>query len=355
MYCKSPQNKHPQERSMTQQSANEKMKAISIDRPGGPEVLTPIKTDRPYAYEGQVVIKVHAAGVNRPDILQRLGVYPAPEGASPLPGLEVAGTIEQVGRGVIDFKVGDEVIALCNGGGYAEYVAVPHGQVLPKPDGWDMVEAASLPETLFTIQQTMIDRAGLSTGQTVLIHGGAGGIGAAAIQLAKLKDCFVLATASSAEKLDYIRQVGADVAINYLEEDFVDIVKQKTDKRGADVIVDIIGADYVDRNIRAAATEGTIVPLANLGGREATITMGLVVAKRLTLFGSTLRAQPDEVKTKIAQHLLKDVWPHLQSGKFIKPRIKSFPLENASDAHSAMDAGDHFGKIILTTDAHKNG
>lgn len=339
---------------MNAQSASAKMKAIAIDRPGGPEVLTPIETDRPYAYEGQVVIKVHAAGINRPDILQRLGVYPAPEGASPLPGLEVAGTIEQVGRGVLEFQVGDEVVALCNGGGYAEYVAVPHGQVLPKPNGWSMVEAASLPETLFTIQQTMIDRAGLSNGQTVLIHGGAGGIGAAAIQLAKLKNCFVLATASSEEKLHYIREVGADVAINYLTEDFVEIVKHRTENRGADVIVDIIGADYVDRNIRAAATEGTIVQLANLGGREATITMGLVVAKRLTLFGSTLRAQPDAVKAKIAQHLLRDVWPHLQSGKFFKPRIKSFELDDAASAHQAMDAGDHFGKIILVTDANKN-
>ena len=329
---------------------DKKMQAIAIDRPGGPEVLTEIETDMPYAYEGDVVIKVHAAGINRPDILQRMGAYPPPKDASPLPGLEVAGTIEQVGRNVTNFKVGDEVVALCNGGGYAEYVAVPAGQVLPLPKGWTMTEGAALPETLFTVQQTMIDRAGLKNGQNVLIHGGAGGIGAAAIQLAKLKGCFVIATASSEEKLDYIKRVGADVAINYVTEDFVDKTKSATDGKGADVIIDIIGADYVDRNIRAAAVEGTIVQLANLGGREATLTMGLVVAKRLTIFGSTLRAQADDVKAKIANNLRDQVWPHLESGNFIKPKIRTFKLADASSAHAAMDAGDHFGKIVLNTD-----
>lgn len=325
------------------------IKAIKIDYPGGPDVLVPTQVPMPYAYEGELVIKVHAAGVNRPDILQRMGAYPPPKDASPLPGLEVAGTVEQVGRNVTNFKVGDKVVALCNGGGYAEFVAVPSGQVLPLPNGWSMVEGAALPETLFTVQQTMIDRGRLRDGQSVLIHGGAGGIGAAAIQLAKLKDCKVLATASSEEKLSYIRSVGADHAINYLTQDFVEHTKSATDGNGADVIIDIIGADYVDRNIRAAAVDGTIIQLANLGGREATITMGLIVAKRLTLFGSTLRAQSNEVKATIAQNLKDQVWPALESGKFIKPRISTFALEGASKAHAAMDAGDHFGKIVLTT------
>lgn len=329
--------------------SDQNINAIEIERPGGPQVLVPTKVPMPYAYEGELVIKVHAAGVNRPDILQRMGAYPPPKDASPLPGLEVAGTVEQVGRSVANFKVGDQVIALCNGGGYAEFVSVPAGQVLPLPKGWSMVEGAALPETLFTVQQTMIDRAGLRERQNVLIHGGAGGIGAAAIQLAKLKGCKVLASASSDEKLNYIRSVGADHAINYVTEDFVEQTKAATDGKGADVIIDIIGADYVDRNIRAAAADGTIVQLANLGGREATITMGLVVAKRLTLFGSTLRAQSNEVKAAIAQNLKEQVWPALENGQFIKPRIATFALEDASKAHAAMDAGDHFGKIVLTT------
>lgn len=332
------------------------MRAIAIDQPGGPEVLTPHDAPMPYAYEGELVIKVHAAGINRPDILQRMGAYPPPKDASPLPGLEVAGVVAQVGRGGTKFKQGDQVIALCNGGGYAEYVSVPAGQALPLPKGWSMTQGAALPETLFTVQQTLIDRAQLRDGQTVLIHGGAGGIGAAAIQMAKLKNCFVIATASGDEKLDYVRSVGADLVINYLTEDFVEKTKIATDGQGADVILDIIGSDYVDRNIRAAAMDGTIVQLANLGGREATITMGLIVAKRLTLFGSTLRAQPNQVKARIADNLYTQVWPALESTQFIKPRITTFALEEASKAHAAMDAGDHYGKIILQTafnqDAH---
>jgi len=331
------------------------MRAIAIDQPGGPEVLTPHDAPMPYAYEGELVIKVHAAGINRPDILQRMGAYPPPKDASPLPGLEVAGVVERAGRGVTKFKQGDQVIALCNGGGYAEYVCVPAGQVLPLPKGWTMTQGAALPETLFTVQQTMVDRAQLREGQNVLIHGGAGGIGAAAIQMAKLKNCFVIATASNEKKLDYVRSVGADLAINYLTEDFVEKTKQATNANGADIILDIIGSDYVDRNIRLAAMDGTIVQLANLGGREATITMGLVVAKRLTLFGSTLRAQPNEVKERIAQHLLEQVWPALEDGRFIKPRITTFALENAPKAHAAMDAGDHFGKIVLQTAFNQDG
>lgn len=331
-------------------SDNEMMRAIKIDNPGGPDVLVADNVAKPYAHPGQVLIKVKAAGINRPDILQRMGLYPAPEGASPLLGLEVAGIIEDVGRTTdhapTSLKVGDEVVALTNGGGYAEYVSVPWGQVLPKPTGWNFVEAATIPETFFTVQQTLIDRAKPTAKDWVLIHGGAGGIGATAIQMAKLAGAKVLATASSTEKCAYCRQMGADVAINYLEEDFVARTKAETGK-GASIIVDFIGGDYVDRNLRAAAPDATIIQLANLAGREANVTMGLVVAKRLTIFGSTLRAQPDSVKATIADHLLQHVWPAINNGTIQKPVIKNFKLEDAAKAHAAMDSQGQFGKIIL--------
>ncbi len=245
--------------------------------PGGPEALVTSEEAKPYAYPGQVLIKVKAAGVNRPDILQRMGLYPAPEGASPLPGLEVSGIVEDIGRTTdqtpTSLTVGDEVVALTNGGGYAEYVSVPWGQVLPKPKGWDFAEAATIPETFFTVQQTLIDRAKPQEGDWVLVHGGSGGIGATAIQLAKLAGAKVITTASTDEKLAYCTQIGADVAINYMTEDFVERTKAETGK-GANIIVDFIGGDYVDRNLRAAAPDATIIQLANLAGREATLTMG---------------------------------------------------------------------------------
>lgn len=331
-------------------SDNETMRAIKIDNPGGPDALVVDKVAKPYAHPGQLLIKVKAAGINRPDILQRMGLYPAPEGASPLPGLEVSGIVEDIGRTTdqapTSLQVGDEVVALTNGGGYAEYVSVPWGQVLPKPKGWSFIEAATIPETFFTVQQTLIDRANPTSKDWVLVHGGAGGIGATAIQLAKLAGAKVLATASSADKCAYCSQMGADVAINYLEEDFVERTKAETDK-GANIIVDFIGGDYVDRNLRAAAPDATIIQLANLAGREANVTMGLVVAKRLTIFGSTLRAQPDGVKTRIAHHLMEQVWPAIENGTIRKPAIQSFKLEEAAKAHEAMDAQGQMGKIVL--------
>ncbi|MCF4099644.1 NAD(P)H-quinone oxidoreductase [Maritalea mediterranea] len=331
-------------------SSSEKMRAIEIKTPGGPEELAVTQTTKPYAYPGQVLIKVKAAGINRPDILQRKGLYPAPDGASPLPGLEVSGIVEAIGRTTdqtpTSLQVGDEVIALTNGGGYAEYVSVPWGQVLPKPKGWSFAEAATIPETFFTIQQTLIDRGKPTAEDWVLVHGGSGGIGATAIQLAKLAGAKVLTTASTDEKLSYCKEMGADVTINYMTEDFVERTKAETGT-GANIIVDFIGGDYVDRNLRAAAPDGTIIQLANLAGREATVTMGLVVAKRLTLFGSTLRAQPDDVKARIGHNLMEQVLPAIENGTIKKPKLKTFPMEDAPKAHEAMDAQDHIGKIVL--------
>lgn len=331
-------------------SQSEKIRAVEIETPGGPEALVTTQIDKPYAYPGQVLIKVKAAGINRPDILQRKGLYPAPEGASPLPGLEVSGIIEDIGRTTdqtpTSLQVGDEVVALTNGGGYAEYVSVPWGQVLPKPNGWSFAEAATIPETFFTVQQTLIDRAKPGANDWVLVHGGSGGIGATAIQLAKLAGAKVLTTASTDEKLAYCKQMGADVAINYMTEDFVERTKAETGK-GANIIVDFIGGDYVDRNLRAAAPDATIIQLANLGGRDANVTMGLIVAKRLTLFGSTLRAQPDDLKAGIAHNLMEQVWPAFKGGTIKKPQLKIFSMDDAAKAHEAMDANDHIGKIVL--------
>jgi len=325
-----------------------KMTAIEIVSPGPPDVLVPRQVPVPVARAGEVLIKIAAAGVNRPDILQRLGLYPLPKGASPLPGLEVAGTIAEIGTKVSGFSVGDEVIALTNGGGYAEFVSVPAGQVLPLPKSWSMIEGAALPETIFTVQQTLIDRAGLKKGQNVLIHGGAGGIGAAAIQMTRLKGAIPFATVSTKEKAHYATSLGAKAAINYLQEDFAARIKELTAGSGADIIVDIIGGDYLERNLQALAIEGTIIQLAMIAGSDARINLGLLLGKRASLFGSTLRPQRNEIKARIARHLYNEVWPALENGAFKKPRIRTFSLNNAKDAHKAMQAPDHFGKIVLT-------
>ncbi len=323
------------------------MRAIEITRPGGPEVLALAELPIPAPKTNEVLIKVAAAGINRPDILQREGKYPAPPGASPLPGLEVAGTIAGRGDAVTDWQPGDKVVALTNGGGYAEFVAVPAGQVLPLPKGCTMIEGAALPETLFTIQQTLIDRAQLKSGQSVLVHGGAGGIGASAIQMARLKGAVPFATVSTKDKADYAISMGAEAAILYPKQDFVSAIKDLTGGRGADIIVDIVGGDYLARNLSALAPDGTIIQLAMLGGAKAQISLAKLLLKRATIFGSTLRAQPDEVKAAIALHLREQVWPAIANGKFIKPRIRTFALADASAAHAAMQAPGHFGKIVL--------
>ncbi|HHG90064.1 MAG TPA: NAD(P)H-quinone oxidoreductase [Devosia sp.] len=325
------------------------MRAIEITRPGGPEVLAIASLPVPLPKTNEVLIKVAAAGINRPDILQRKGKYPAPPGASPLPGLEVAGTIADKGGAVKDWRPGDAVVALTNGGGYAEFVAVPAGQVLPLPAGYSMIEGAALPETLFTIQQTLLDRAQLQSGQNVLVHGGAGGIGAAALQLARLKGAIPFATVSTRAKADYAITMGARTGILYPEEDFVGAIKELTNGRGADIIVDIVGGDYLGRNLSALASDGTIIQLALLGGAKAQINLASLLVKSATLFGSTLRAQPEGVKATIASHLREQVWPAIASAKFIKPRIRTFALADASRAHAAMDEPEHFGKIVLCT------
>ena len=325
-----------------------KMTAIEIVSPGPPDVLVPREIFRPVAGAAHVLIKIAAAGVNRPDILQRLGLYPMPKGASPILGLEVAGTIAQTGTKVSGLSVGDKVIALTNGGGYAEFVSVPAGQVLPLPANWSMIEGAALPETLFTVQQTLIDRAGLKKGQNVLVHAGASGIGGAAIQLARLKGAIPFATVSSDQKGQYAASLGAQACINYLKQDFAAVIKELTAERGADIIVDIIGGDYLERNLKALAIGGTIIQLAMIGGSQASVNLALLLGKRANLFGSTLRAQPDRIKAQIARHLYDQVWPALESGAFKKPHIITFALANAKDAHKAMQAPDHFGKIVLT-------
>lgn len=324
------------------------MFAIDIAAPGGPEVLSIQEFPRPLAQRGEVLIKVEAAGVNRPDILQRMGIYNPPATASPILGLEVAGTIIKVGPRVKNCKVGDPVVALTNGGGYAQYVAVPAGQVLPLPKNYSMAEGAALPETLFTVRQTLIERAKLKPGQTVLIHGGASGIGATAIQMAKLMGASPITTVSSDVKAAYAKQMGALETIDYIKENFVERVNSFTNNKGVDVILDIVGGDYLGKHLTCVAKGGTIIQLAMLGGAKAEINLAKLLMKQVTLFGSTLRAQPNRVKTHIAKNLLKHVWPKLEAGGFQKPRIKTFELQEAPDAHRHMMSQVHFGKIVLT-------
>ncbi len=324
------------------------MTAIEIATPGGPDVLTPVQRPMPQPAAGEILIAVAAAGVNRPDLLQRQGNYPPPPGASDIPGLEAAGTVAVLGEGVTGFAVGDEVCALLAGGGYAEYVAVPASQCLPVPGSLTRVEAAALPETLFTCWTNLIDGGHLKAGETVLIHGGASGIGTTGIQLAKALGATVFVTAGSAEKCEACRALGADLAINYKSEDFVAVIKEKTGKRGVDVVLDMVGGDYVRRDIEILAQGGRHVSISTQGGLEATIPIFKVMQKRLILTGSTLRPRSPAEKGKIAAALQKTVWPMIAAGK-LKPLIHAtFPLEQAAAAHRALEGGDHIGKIVLT-------
>lgn len=325
----------------------QKMNAIIAVAPGGPEVLSLEEVPRPIAQRGEILIKVEAAGVNRPDILQRLGLYKPPANASPILGLEVAGTIVEIGTNVSQWKAGDRVIALTNGGGYAQYVSVPAGQVLPLPKNYSMEEGAALPETFFTVRQTLIERANLKNDQSVLIHGGASGIGATAIQMAKLAGATVFTTVSTEQKAAYAKQMGAHIIINYLKEDFVEQINASTNRRGVDVILDIVGGNYLDRHLNCIAIGGTIIQLAMLGGAKAEINLAKLLMKQVTLFGSTLRAQTDKVKASIAQNLLQDIWPKLEKDELQKPRLKIYNLDQAADAHRHMLSPEHFGKIVL--------
>jgi putative PIG3 family NAD(P)H quinone oxidoreductase len=325
----------------------ETMTAIEIAAPGGPEALRPARVPAPRPRPGEVLIRVRAAGINRPDILQRKGHYPPPEGASPLPGLEVAGEVAAVGDGVEGLGPGELICALLAGGGYAEYAVAPAGQCLPVPEGLGMVEAASLPETFFTVWSNLFDRARLAAGETLLVHGGTSGIGVAAIQMATAFGARAIATAGSAEKCAACLRLGAVRAVNYRKEDFVEAVRAETGGSGADVILDMVGGDYVARNIAAAAPEGRIVQIAFLGGSRVTLDLMALMRKRLTLTGSTLRPREPAFKAMIAARLRERVWPLIESGR-IRPVIDSVhPLAEAAAAHARMESSAHIGKIVL--------
>ena len=327
------------------------MKAIEISSYGKPEVLRPVERPTPSAGAGEVLIRVSASGVNRPDVLQRKGHYPVPPGASDLPGLEVAGVIIDGDREAMraaDFKPGDRVCALVAGGGYAEQCVAPVGQCLPVPGSLSDIEAASLPETFFTVWSNVFDRGGLKAGETFLVQGGTSGIGVTAIHLAKAAGATVIATAGSDAKCDACRSLGADHAINYRSQDFAAEVLRLTDKRGVDVVLDMVAGEYVARELGCLAEDGRLVIIAVQGGVDARIDAGVVMRKRLTVTGSTLRPRPVAFKAAIAQSLRQKVWPWLAAGD-VKPVIyKTFAAEQAAEAHALMESNEHIGKIVLT-------
>ena len=324
------------------------MTAIEITEHGGPEVLKPVRRPVPAPGDGEVLIKVAAAGVNRPDLAQRAGLYPPPPGASDLPGLEVAGEIVALGGGAEGVAVGDPVCALAPGGGYAEYCALPAAHCLPVPRGYDMVRAAALPETFFTVWTNVFMRGRLQEGETLLVHGGASGIGTTAIQLAAARGATVIATAGTVDKCAACEELGATRAINYRNEDFVDIVNDITGGRGADVILDMVAGPYVPRNQKCLALDGRLVTIALLGGAKAEVNFGLLMMKRQTFTGSTLRPQSVAAKAAIAEGLRREVWPLLDSGQIAPVIQDAFDLREAAAAHAALEAGEHIGKYVLT-------
>src|SRR5579859_842712 len=325
----------------------ETMTAIEISSPGGPEVLVPVVRPVPKPGRGEVVIKVAAAGVNRPDVFQRQGHYAPPPGASDLPGLEVAGTVAAVGLGAQHMNVGDRVCALVAGGGYAEYCAAPAPQCLPIPAGLSFEEAAAIPETFFTVWTNLIDRAHFAAGKTVLIHGGTSGIGTTAIQLVKALGGRAFATAGSTEKAYACERLGAERGINYRIEDFIQVTKERTQGKGVDIIIDMVGGDYVQRNMQAAAVDGVIVNIAFLHGARVELDLNLIMRKRLTLTGSTLRPRSVEEKGVIARALRQRAWPLIEAGTVKPVLFRTFPLAQAADAHRLMERSEHIGKIVL--------
>ena len=322
----------------------ETMRAVEISEPGGPEVLVPAERPVPGAKAGEIVIRVAWAGVNRPDALQRAGAYDPPPGASDLPGLEAAGTVAEVGPGVSVWQVGDPVCALLPGGGYAEYAVTPAAHALPVPKGMGLREAACLPETFFTVWSNVFDRGRLQAGERFLVHGGSSGIGTTAIQLARAFGARVFATAGSAEKCAVCETLGAERAINYREEDFVAVLKGEG---GADVILDMVGGDYLPRNVKALAEDGRLVQIAFLQGPKVELNFALVMVRRLTITGSTLRPQSDLAKARIADALRREVWPLLEAGRVAPVMDSDVPLEKAADAHARMESSAHIGKIVL--------
>ncbi len=324
------------------------MKAITIPAPGDPDALVPADVDAPTAKPGEVVVDVVAAGVNRADVMQRMGHYDPPEGTSPLPGLEVSGRVSALGADVEGWQVGDEVCALLTGGGYAEQVAVPVGQLFPVPRGIDLVQAAALPEVTSTVWSNVFMTAGLQPGQVLLVHGGSSGIGTMAIQLAREVGARVAVTAGSGEKLEVCRQLGAEILVNYRDEDFIERVRAATDGHGADVILDNIGAKYLERNVDLLAPNGRLVIIGLQGGRSAEINLGAMLAKRCALIATTLRGRPADEKATIVAAVREHVWPLIEAGR-VKPVVHStHPLARAADAHREMEASTHIGKILLT-------
>lgn len=323
------------------------MRAIEITQPGKPEVLQLCERPTPVLKAGEVLIRVHAAGINRPDVLQRMGKYPVPPGASDLPGLEVAGEIVDGDLADSGFNKGDLVCALVQGGGYAEYCAAPLGQCLPVPEGLSALEAATLPETYFTVWSNVFDRAQLSEGESLLVQGGSSGIGVTAIQLAKALGHRVFATAGTDDKCRAVEALGAERGINYRDEDFVAVIKELTGGKGVDVILDMVAGDYVAREIDCLADDGRLVVIALLGGARANLDMGQVLRRRLHVTGSTLRPRPVAFKAAIADQLRAHAWPLFAQGK-IKPVVhRVFPLAQAAEAHALMESSTHVGKIVL--------
>ncbi|WP_409562512.1 NAD(P)H-quinone oxidoreductase [Hyphomicrobium sp. B1] len=324
------------------------MKAVAINGAGGPEVLTMTELPLPKVKAGEVLIKVAAAGINRPDVMQRQGNYPPPKGHSELPGLEVSGTIAALGEGAKRFAVGDAVLALVPGGGYAEYAAVSELACIPKPDAISFVEAAAIPETFFTVWHNVFQRGQLKAGEKFLVHGGSGGIGVTAIQLAKAFGATVFTTVGSDEKCEEVRKLGADIAINYRTQDFAQVIKTETAGKGVNVILDMVGGDYIEKNIRSLADDGRLVNIAFQKGSTATVDFMRVMLKRLTLTGSTLRIRSNEVKGEIANAIAENVVPLIVAGKIKIPLDSTYPLADAAEAHKRIDSGAHIGKIVLT-------
>lgn len=324
------------------------MICIEIIAPGGPDVLKPVERPDPVPGPGDVLIRVAAAGVNRPDVLQRRGAYPPPPGASDIPGLEVAGTIAAIGAGVSGWSLGDAVCALVSGGGYASMCVAPAPQCLRPPTSLDLVAAAAIPETFFTVWTNVFDRGRLRAGETALFHGGTSGIGTTAIQLAAARGATVFATAGSDEKVRACESLGARRAINYRTQDFVEAIRELTGGNGVDLILDIMGGAYVNRNLAALAVDGRVVQIGLMGGESATVDLRRVLGRRLTLTGSTLRPRSVEEKGEIAAALAREVWPLLEAGR-VKPIVcKTFPLADAAAAHQLMESSEHIGKIVLT-------
>lgn len=325
------------------------MIAIEIREPGGPDVLVPAERPRPVPAAGEILIKVAAAGVNRPDVFQRLGRYPPPPGVTDIPGLEVSGTVEQLGAEVTLWQIGDAVCALVAGGGYAEYCVAPSPQCLPVPRGLDLVAAAAIPETFFTVWTNVFERGRLKAGESILVHGGSSGIGTTAIQLARARGSRVFATAGSARKCAACERLGADRAVNYRDADFVATVREATGGRGVDVVLDMVGGEYFARNIEVLAVEGRLVEIATLGGAKAELNIQTIMQRRLTITGSTLRARRVAEKGVIAAAVRQQVWPLIESGA-VEPVIHAtFPLRDAAAAHRVMESSEHIGKLVLVT------